>query len=150
MNRAKDLSKEAPASPRVRTGGYAILARMADKGRADIVGTLGDFHFDCPLDNLLFGFKGVDGPDVRKVLENGGTNEVVAAWLDSHGDPKTEEEIKAWSDGVEEARPYDDPEKKDWFVGVCKEAGCDPATSTLFDFLEADDRASFQDAAVGG
>ena len=143
MNRAKDLSQEPPASPRQRTEGYAILSRMTDKGRADIVGTLGDFHFDCPLDNMLFGFKGVEGADVRKVLENGGSDEVVAAWLDSHGDPKTEEEIRAWSDTVESARPYDDPEKKDWFVGVCAEAGCDPATSTLFDFLEADDRTSF-------
>lgn len=143
MNIAKDLSKEAATSPRVRTGGYAILARMADKGRADIVGTIGDYHFDCPLDNMLFGFKGVKGADVREVLENGGTNEIVAAWLDSHGDPKTDEEKKAWSDEVENYRPYDNPEKKDWFIGVCGEAGCDPATSTLFDFLEADDKTSF-------
>ena len=31
-------------------------------------------------------------------------------------------------------------EKKDWFIGVCAEAGIDPATSTLFDYLEADDK----------
>ena len=51
MTTAKDLSKVAPTSPRVRTGGYAILARMADKGRADIAGTVGEYHFNCPLDN---------------------------------------------------------------------------------------------------
>ena len=140
---AKDLSKEAPTSPRVRTGGYAILARMADKGRADIAGTVGDFHFDCPLDNFLFGFKGVAGADVKKLLENGASNEEIAAWLDANGTPKTAEEITAWSDGIEAARPYDNPEKKDWFIGVCAEAGIDPATSTLFDYLEADDKASF-------
>jgi Domain of unknown function (DUF5069) len=143
MSTAKDLTKEAPTSPRVRTGGYAILSRMTDKGRADIVGTTGDYHFNCPLDNYLFDFKGVDGADVRKVLENGGSDAVVAAWLDSHGDPKTDEEKKAWSDSVEAARPYDDPEKKDWFIEVCGEAGCDPATSTLFDYLEADDKTTF-------
>lgn len=143
MSNAKDLSKEAPTSPRVRVGGYAILARMADKGRADINGTTGEFHFDCPLDNYLFGFKGVQGSDVRKELENGATNEDIAKWLDSHGEPKTEEEKKAWSDAVEAARPYDNPEKKDWFIGVCAEAGVDPQTSTLFDYLEADDRVSF-------
>lgn len=140
---AKDLSKEAPTSPRVRTGGYAILARMADKGRADIAGTVGDYHFDCPLDNYLFGFKGVKGSDVRVLLENGATNEEIAAWLDANGEPKTEAEKTAWSDQVEAARPYDNPEKKEWFIGVCAEAGCDPATSTLFDFLEADDKKSF-------
>ncbi len=143
MSTAKDLTTEAPTSPRVRTGGYAILSRMADKGRADIAGTIGSYHFDCPLDNMLFGFKGVKGQDVREVLENGGSDETVAAWLDSHGDPKTEEEKNAWSDGIEAARPYDNPDKKEWFIGVCAEAGCDPASSTLFDFLEADDKTSF-------
>ena len=143
MSKSKDLSKQAPTSPRVRVGGYAILARMADKGRADIAGTVGDYHFDCPLDNYLFGFKNVQGADVRKQLEAGATNEEIAAWLDANGDPKTEDEKKAWSDNAEAARPYDDPDKKDWFIGVCKEAGCDPAKSTLFDFLEADDKTSF-------
>ena len=140
---AKDLTKEAPTSPRVRTGGYAILARMADKGRAEIAGTVGEYHFNCPLDNYLFGFKEVDGEDVRKQLENGASNEDIAAWLDANGAPKTAEEIAAWSDSVEAARPYDNPDKKDWFIEVCAEAGCDPATSTLFDFLEADDKVTF-------
>jgi Domain of unknown function (DUF5069) len=143
MSNAKNLSKEAPTSPRVRTGGYAILARMADKGRADLAGTIGDFHFDCPLDNYLFGFKGVKGEDVKKRLEAGSTNEEIAAWLDANGEPKTEEEKVAWSDSVEAARPYDNPDKKDWFIGVCAEAGCDPATSTLFDYLEADEKVSY-------
>lgn len=143
MIQAKDLTKEAPTSPRKRIGGYAILGRMTDKGRAVIAGTEGGYHFDCPLDNMLFGFKGVEGKDVRKLLEEGASDEEIAAWLDANGDPKTEEEKKAWSDSVEAARPYDNPEKKDWFIEVCGEAGVDPATSTLFDYLEADDKVSF-------
>lgn len=143
MSTAKDLTKEPPTSPRVRTSNYAILARMADKGRAVIAGTEGEFHFDCPLDNMLFGFKGVKGSDVRQLLEDGKSNEEIAAWIDANGTPKTEDEKKAWSDEVEAARPYDNPDKKEWFIGVCKEAGCDPETSTLFDFLEADDKASY-------
>lgn len=143
MSSVKDLSKEAPTSPRVRVGGYAILARALDKGRSDLAGTVGGYHFDCPLDNYLFGFKGVKGDDVKKLLVDGASNEEVAAWIDANGEPKTEAEKAAWSDGVEAARPYDNPEKKDWFIGVCAEAGCDPAASTLFDFLEADDKTSF-------
>lgn len=143
MSTPKDLSKEAPTSPRIRTGNYVILARMADKGRAVIAGTAGDFHFDCPLDNMLFGFAGVKGADVRTQLEAGASNDEIAAWIDANGTPRTEEEKIAWSDGIEAYRPFDDPEKKDWFVGACAEAGCDPAASTLFDYLEADDKASF-------
>lgn len=141
MSTRKDLTKEAPASPRTRVGGYAILARMADKGRATNVG---EYHFNCPLDNFLFGFKGVDGNDVKAQLDAGATNEEIAAWLDKNGTPKTEEEKKAWSDGVEAANPYNDPEKKDWFVEQVTPLGLDPAKTTLFDWLEEDDRVTFK------
>ncbi|NJR42808.1 MAG: DUF5069 domain-containing protein [Akkermansiaceae bacterium] len=62
--------------------------------------------FDCPLDNFLFGFKGVSGNDVKKLLETGSSNEEIAAWLDANGTPKTEAEKKEWSDACEAARPY--------------------------------------------
>jgi hypothetical protein len=144
MNLAKDLSREPARSPRIRTGGYAILARMADKGRAELNGTAGDYHFDCPVDNILFEFKGVTGEQVRPVLKSGATDEEIAAWLDTHGAPKTAAEIKAWSDATEATLPYENEEHRDWFVGTCEELGLDPKTTTLFDYLEADDRASFK------
>jgi hypothetical protein len=143
MNTAKDLTKEPPRSPRLRLGGYNILGRAIDKGRATIAGTVGEFHFDCPLDNMLFGFKEVKGEDVKKLLTSGASDQDVIAWLDSHGVKKTAEEIKAWNADVEGYKPYDNPEKKEWFVGVCSEVGIDPAKSTLFDFLDADDKATY-------
>jgi hypothetical protein len=53
-------------------------------------------------------------------------------------------ETKAWSEGVEGYRPYDDPEKKEWFADECRALGLDPAKSTLADYLETDDRVSFK------
>ena len=44
MNTAKALTEEPPRSPRDRLGGYALMARMIDKGRADIQGTVGEYH----------------------------------------------------------------------------------------------------------
>jgi hypothetical protein len=143
MITAKDLTKEPPRSPRLRLGGYDILAGAIDKGRATIAGTVGEFHFDCPLDNMLFGFKEVKGEDVKKLLASGASDQDVIAWLDSHGAKKSADEIKAWNGKVEGYKPYDDPEKKEWFVGVCSEVGIDPAKSTLFDFLDADDKATY-------
>ena len=43
MITAKDLTKEAPRSLCQRVKGYAVLARMADKGRATINGTMGEY-----------------------------------------------------------------------------------------------------------
>jgi hypothetical protein len=35
------------------------------------------------------------------------------------------------------------PEKRDYFIAECSKLGLNPETSTTFDWLEADDRASF-------
>ena len=141
---AKDLTKEAPRSPRIRIGGYIILARTTDKCRALLEGNIGDYHFDCPLDNQLFGFKGLTGDDLKKEVEKGANDEALAQWLNEHGTPKTVGEIKAWGDGVEAYSLVDDPEKKDYFIAECTKLGLDPYKATLFGWLEADDKASFK------
>src|SRR5688500_9660455 len=86
--KGKDLTKEAPRSPRVRIGGYAILARTYDKCCALLDGNIGEYHFDCPLDNMLFGFKGGTGDDFKAEVEKGATDEEMANWVDNHGTKK--------------------------------------------------------------
>jgi hypothetical protein len=144
LKHARDLSREAPRSPRVRLGGYALMARMIDKGRATIAGTAGEYHFDCPVDNMLFSFKGVKSEEVRQVLASGASDEEILAWFNGHGTPKSDAEIKAWSAGVEASSLYDDPKKRDWFSDECRRLGLDPAHTTLFTYLETDDRQSFR------
>jgi hypothetical protein len=138
--KGKDLTKEAPRSPRTRLGNYVIMARMIDKGRAVISGNVGEFHFDCPLDNMLFGFKGVKGSQVKELLEQGKSDEEILAWFDKNGTPKTSAEVKTWSDELEAYLPYNNEEKKEWFISVTEPLGLDPAKTTLFGFLDADDK----------
>jgi hypothetical protein len=137
----KDLTQEAPRSPRLRVGGYAILGRTIDKCRALVAGNIGEYHFDCPLDNMLFGFKGVKGADFKAQIENGASDQQMAEWLDQAGETKTPDEIKHWGDEVEASRPYDNPERRDWFIEQTGKLGLDPEKTTLFDWLEADDKA---------
>jgi hypothetical protein len=139
----KDLTQQAPTSPRHRTGGYAILSRMTDKARADIAGTIGEYHTDCPLDHMLLDWKGVEYAEVRKALEAGATDEEIAAYLDTHGTPKTPEEVRAWSDGMDKATLHGHPEKGAYFDGECQKLGLDGSKTTVFEWLEADDRASY-------
>lgn len=139
----KDLTKEAATSPRHRTGGYTILSRMTDKARADIAGTMGEYHTDCPLDHFLLDWKGVEYAEVRKALEAGATDEEIAALLDASGTPKTPDEVKAWADSTEKATMHGDPQKGDYFDNECRKLGLDPETASLFDWLEADDKATY-------
>src|SRR5262245_32316672 len=57
---APDLTQRPPRSPRSRLGGYSLLPRMLDKGRATLAGTLGEYHYHCPLDQRILSFVGID------------------------------------------------------------------------------------------
>ena len=144
MTTAKDLTQEAPRSPRTRLGDYALMARMIDKGRATLNGTVGEYHFACPLDQMLFTYKGVQADDVKALLASGATDEEVLAWFNGHGVTKSADETRQWSSGVESYHPHDDPEHREWFDGECANLGLDPVKASLFDYLETDDRVSFK------
>jgi len=144
----KNLTREAPRSPRIRVGGYAILGRTIDKCRALVAGNMGEYHFDCPLDNMLFGFKGVKGNDFKAQIEQGAGDEEIIEWLNQSGEEKTPAEIKRWSDKVEASSLYDDLEKHDYFVQETRKLGLDPEKTTTFEWLDIDDRVSQQQKAA--
>jgi hypothetical protein len=145
---ARDLTKQAPHSPRDRITGFAIASRTIDKCRASLAGTLGEYHYDCPLDNMLFSFKGINGGQFKTAVQASKNYEDVGAWLQANGTAKTPVEIKAWSDEVEAGSMMKNPEKRAYFVENCTKLGLNPETSTTFDWLDADDRASFSRKSV--
>ncbi len=119
----KDLTKESPRSPRIRVGGYAILGRTIDKCRALVGGNIGEYHFDCPVDNMLFGFKGVKGDDFKAQIENGASDQEMVEWLNRNGQKKTPDEIKRWGDEVTALNPYNDPEPRPGQDDIVRLAG---------------------------
>ena len=66
-----DLTKQPPRSARVRLGGYALLPRMLDKGRAVLAGKNGEYKYACPLDQRFLEFVGVDAKALQKQLATG-------------------------------------------------------------------------------
>ncbi|MDD5351289.1 MAG: DUF5069 domain-containing protein [Chthoniobacteraceae bacterium] len=141
--KSTDLTQHPPRSPRVRIRDYAILARAIDKARAELAGKGGEYHYDCPLDRTLFTFKGVTGEEFLAQVKRERSDEELGIWLDMHGLAKTPEEICAWSDSMEGYCLYNNLEKRPSFVLECTRLGLNPARTTLFEWLEADDRASF-------
>jgi hypothetical protein len=93
---APDLTKQAPRSPRVRLGGYVILPRCLDKGRATLTGKNGEYHFACPLDQRFLEFAGVDPEELKKQL--GKSDGEILEWITANAKHKHSElEISAWS-----------------------------------------------------
>jgi hypothetical protein len=137
-----DLTKQPPRSPRVRLGGYVILPRMLDKGRAAIAGKNGEYHYACPLDQQFLEFAGIDPKALKKALTKSDTE--VLEWIKSHAKHKrTPSEIVAWSAWQEQRAP-DNPDSREYFNGLHK-AGAPKRTDivTWFDVLDLDDYVSF-------
>jgi hypothetical protein len=141
---ARDLTKQAPHSPRERIAGFAIARRAVDKCRASLAGTPGEYHYDCPLDNLLFSFKGINGEQFKAAVQAAKNYEDVGIWLQTNGTTKTPVEVKAWSDEMEAGSLMKNPAKRAFFMENCSRLGLNPEMNTTFDWLEADDRESFR------
>jgi hypothetical protein len=144
----RDLTKQAPHSPRKRIAGFAIACRAVDKCRASLAGTLGEYHYDCPLDNQLFSFMGITGEQFKTAVQAAKNYEDVGAWLLANGTRKTPPEIEDWSEDQEGDSLMNNPEKRTYFVEACQKLGLKPDKTTTFDWLEADDRASFSCKSV--
>lgn len=76
-----DLTKAPPRSPRVRLGGFVILPRLLDKGRATIAAKNGDYVFNCPMDRRFFDFVGTNANTLMNQLSCGKSDGQVLAWL---------------------------------------------------------------------
>jgi hypothetical protein len=140
----RDLNKQAPHSPRERLAGFAIANRTIDKCRASVAGKLGQYHYDCPLDNSLFSFKGITAEQFKGAVQAAKDYEEVGIWLHANGTSRTADEIKAWSDEMEASSLIKNPDKRDYFIENCHKLGLNPQMNSTFDWLEADDRESFR------
>jgi hypothetical protein len=143
-----DLAEQAPHSPRERIGGFAIACRAVDKCRATLAGTPGEYHYDCPLDNQLFSFKGITGAQFQAAVKSAKNYDEVGRWLLANGIAKTPPEIEDWSDDQESDSPMKQPDRRAAFIENCQRLGLDPDKTTTFDWLEADDRFSFRGATA--
>ena len=148
MKNGTDLTKNPPRSPRVRLGGYAILPRMLDKGRATIVGKNGEYHYACPLDERFLQFTGIDPEALKKELAAGKGDWEILEWIQKNAKNKrTDPEIVAWSSFAENRVP-EDVESREYFNGLhAKAAPKREDVRTWFDLPDVDDYVSFGGSA---
>ena len=143
-NNVPDLTKQPPRSPRVRLGGYALLPRMLDKGRATVAGKNGEYHYNCPNDQHFLEFAGIDAEALKKELEAGKGDGEILAWIQTSAKHKrTDAEIAEWSAHIERRAPSD-PESRTYFNDIhSKMAPKREDIATWADLLDLDDYVSF-------
>jgi hypothetical protein len=139
-----DLTQHPPRSPRVRLGGYVILPRCLDKGRATIAGKNGEYHFACPLDQRFLEFVGIDPEALKKELATGKSDSEILEWVEKNARfRRSPVEIAAWSVFAEQRVPGD-TETREYLNGMqTKAAPKREDIFTFFDVLDVDDYVSF-------
>src|ERR1043166_7129490 len=144
MSKIPDLTKQPPRSPRVRLGGYVILPRMLDKGRATLASKNGEYNYACPLDERFLEFTGVNPGALKKQLAAGKGDGEILKWVNANAKHKrTAPEIAAWSAWQEQRAP-DNPDSRGFFNELhTKAAPKRTDIVTWFDLLDADDYVSF-------
>ena len=141
---APDLMKRPPRSPRVRLGGFVVLPRMLDKGRATIAGKNGEYNYACPLDQRFLEFAGIDPEALKKQLAADKGDGEILEWIQNNSTTRPRPiEIAAWS-ALQEQRVPTDPEARAFFNELhSKVAQHREDIATWFDLLDLDDYVSF-------
>jgi len=139
-----DLTKRPPRSPRVRLGGFVVLPRMLDKGRATIAGKNGEYNYACPLDQRFLEFAGIDPEALKKQLSTDKGDGEILEWIQNNSTTRPRPiEIAAWS-ALQEQRVPTDHEALAFFNELhSKVAQHREDIATWFDLLDLDDYVSF-------
>ena len=97
-----DLIKGYPRSVRDKFAGVVQLGRATDKGRALAAGTIGEYHYNCPMDQAVFGFLGIDPDaylDAEKLSRMSGAALFAGSVVHPHNlsIPKSDQALRRWT-----------------------------------------------------
>jgi Domain of unknown function (DUF5069) len=141
---APDLTQRPPRSPRLRLGGYVILPRLLDKGRAKLAGKNGEYVFNSSLDKRFFSFVQIEAEALVAQLSEGKGDGEILAWINEASKRRPADwEIAQWS-AFQEARAATSVKAREHTLRQLTTLAPNRADlATGFDFLELDDYVSF-------
>ena len=140
-----DLTQRPPRSIRSRLGGFVLLPRILDKGRAKLAGKNGEYNYNSPTDQHLVRFLGLDLEALLNELTTGKADGEILEWVQAHAKtPRDPWEIEAWSAYMEKRGPDSDAETLSGFAEyVGQHSKTREDIKTWFDALDLDDFVSF-------
>jgi hypothetical protein len=145
-NSTPDLTQRPPRSPRVRLGGYVLLPRILDKGRASLAGKLGEYHYSGKgMDRHFFNFVGLDCESLTKEIAKGGGDLALLTWIQATAKHQRQPwEIAAWSEFHLRRSPDSDHETLVGFADEVKKFNPNREDiNTWFDLMDLDDYCTF-------
>jgi hypothetical protein len=134
-----DLTKTYPRSVHEKWLGLVQLGRALDKGKAKAHGNVGEYNYDCPMDNAVFGFLGMNGEEFLTIIKNAKSDAEIEAYAKQFVDKKTPEQIEAWNREWVSHAP--EGESKTYFLNLRNQVAPDRTDVTTWaDLLDLDER----------
>jgi hypothetical protein len=125
-------------------GGFVILPRLLDKGRAKLAGKNGEYIFNSGLDKRFFSLVKIDPEALLQRLAEGAGDGDVLAWIsETAGYKPTDWDIAQWS-AFQEGRTASSVRSREHALKDLSALAPKRAdVFTAFDFLDLDDYVSF-------
>ncbi|MBV8155274.1 MAG: DUF5069 domain-containing protein [Candidatus Eremiobacteraeota bacterium] len=92
-----DLTQSYPRSVHARWQGVVQLGRTIDKGKALAHGTIGEYHYNCPMDQAVFAFLGIEHEQLLAVIKRAQGEAEIEAFTRPFVAAKSAEEIARWN-----------------------------------------------------
>ena len=134
-----DLTKEYPRSVHDKLYGLVQINRTIDKGKAVAHGNVGDYHYNCPMDQAVFGFLGIDHEALLDVIKNAKNDGEVESYVKGFIDKKSPEEIERWNQEWTSHKP--EGESLEYFLQLRNSIAPDRTDVTTWaDLLDLDEK----------
>lgn len=92
-----DLTKEYPRSVHEKWQGVVQLGRTIDKGRAVAHGNIGEYHYNCPMDQAVLGFLGINHERLLDAIRNAKGDVEIEAFTRPFIEGKSRDELERWN-----------------------------------------------------
>jgi hypothetical protein len=134
-----DLTKTYPRSVHARWQGVVQLGRTIDKGKATAHGNVGEYHYNCVMDQAVFAFLGIDHAQMLDVIKNAKSDVEVEAFVRPFIAAKSAEEIARWNREWVTHEPQG--ESRDYFLQLRDQVAPDRTDVTSWaDLLDLDEK----------
>ena len=141
--READLTSQAPRTPYCRdVAGIYALARMADKARADRAGHLGDYIYNCPIDQAVLEFLEISAGDFQEAAYRNPNGLELGDWIREQS-ARTPAQISTFNMRISRKGPENDEQRAIFEKAINSVAPGRTDVTAWFDLLDLDDEASF-------
>jgi hypothetical protein len=136
-----DLTKNFPRSVKdTSLEGIVMLARTTDKARAHAADTVGEYHFNCGMDQKVLAFVGIDHETFEKLAAANDDRKLAEVLRTKYLNKKSAQEIASFNADYLTLSPEPDSDSQKYFIDLRNKIAPDRNDVTTWpDLLDLDE-----------